>query len=738
MSAREQAWSVVLSNDSGQSATNKNSIEIIELGGFAGVRLKGNIDESFQPSQVEVKSSTVILDLKHVKRITSFGIREWISMIRRLHEEGKTFFFLNCPVQIINQFNMISGFGGGGKILMFQAPYLCENCDEEREVLVDLVDNYDSVARFEEPEAACPICGLPLEFDDAPRDYFAYVAAQGTPEFPPNGIDFCRRSGLVVGRGLGISLRFRKAVSENTTLLKMYGFIDETMNRRAFSGLEGKVLIDISGVEAVNSSGLERFAKALEKLAKENTNFWIVGSSAAFLRKVSQESVSSACIAHIASINAPYYCDDCGNAVSVHLFLEDHVADLQAGKIPKAKCPKCGGGVEPGFELDFLDSLPREVKVKLPAELKDIIVDTERFLFDASLQSSGGGRGPGSDGVGNKDSAPTELPLRGVGVGSILGKYKLEKLLGMGGMAEVYLAQQLGPEGFSKKVVIKRVLPHLARDGTFIEQFLDEARLTAFFNHPNIVQVFELCKEGDEYFTVMEFLDGLDLTAYLATSRKAKRAIPVKVVLRLVYDLLQGLDYAHRQKGHNGELLGVIHRDISLSNVILTSEGIVKLVDFGIAKASSKIELTKPGLIKGKIFYMAPEQFRNIPIDLRVDIYAVGVVMYELLTLSRLFKGDETSVMYAVVHKPAASPSTRRLRLPVEIDAMVLRALAKDRDKRYSTAGEFADTIRDFCARAYGGLPDLGIVRQWMSELQVTAETDDDEITQEVRLPIKK
>jgi serine/threonine protein kinase len=267
------------------------------------------------------------------------------------------------------------------------------------------------------------------------------------------------------------------------------------------------------------------------------------------------------------------------------------------------------------------------------------------------------------------------------------GKYQLLKRLAMGGMAQIYLARHKGLEGFEKLLVVKRILPHLAENEEFITMFLDEARIAARLNHPNVVQIFDLGAQDDSYFIAMEYIHGEDVRRVWKRAEAAKRDLPVPLVCRIIIDACAGLDYAHRKADQNGKPLGIVHRDISPQNILVTFEGGVKVVDFGIAKAADQATVTRSGVLKGKYSYMSPEQAAGKKLDCRSDIFALGVVLYELLTGARLFKrSNDIQTLNAVTECKVAPPSQVNARLPPDLDAVVMKALARSPDDRYQEA----------------------------------------------------
>lgn len=277
------------------------------------------------------------------------------------------------------------------------------------------------------------------------------------------------------------------------------------------------------------------------------------------------------------------------------------------------------------------------------------------------------------------------------------GKYTLIGKLGHGGMAEVFLAYVAGPAGFRKLVVIKRLHPHLEDEPGFLDMFLDEARLAARLNHPNVVQTYEVGEVDGSHFIAMEYLEGQGLDRLRQRSIREELRIPVPVVANVIIEALEGLHYAHNLKDFDGTPLGVIHRDISPQNVFITYEGSVKLLDFGIAKAATHVVETRTGIIKGKFAYIAPEQARGGKIDHRADIWSMGVVLWETLARRRLFKGpNDVATLSETLTGKIPSLCELDPDVPEALDSVAKKALSRDISARYQTALEMRDDLRGF------------------------------------------
>ncbi len=281
------------------------------------------------------------------------------------------------------------------------------------------------------------------------------------------------------------------------------------------------------------------------------------------------------------------------------------------------------------------------------------------------------------------------------------GRYQLLRRLATGGMGEVFLARSAGAMGFEKLVVIKRVLPRLARNHEFLQLFLAEARIAAGLNHPNIVQIFELGQEGSDWYLTMEYVAGHDLQRVLYRSRSEGQPIPLGAVLRVIADAAAGLDHAHKARDADGRPLGLVHRDVSPHNILVGFDGGVKLIDFGVAKATHLMEPHRPLVLRGKAPFMSPEQASGKPLDGRSDVFSLGAVLWEALTQRRLFRGEgDRDILRAIQESEVAPPSSLNPQLPPALDAITLQALAKDPRRRYPDAGALRFALEELMLSA--------------------------------------
>ena len=291
--------------------------------------------------------------------------------------------------------------------------------------------------------------------------------------------------------------------------------------------------------------------------------------------------------------------------------------------------------------------------------------------------------------------APSEAkkPIR-------FGKYTLIDRIAVGGMAEIFLARQAGLEGFEKTIVIKRIRPHLSKQSNFVKMFLNEAKLAAQLNHPNIVQIYDLGKIGESYFIAMEYIFGRDMRRIIPKADALGIPFPMVYALKIASSVCEGLYYAHARTDMYGNALNIVHRDVTPENIFVSFDGTVKVLDFGIAKAANQIEQTRAGEIKGKLSYMSPEQCMGKPLDNRSDIFSLGVVLYEWLTGFKLFTGDsEVAILKSITEGKIYAPSYFKADIPEGVEAILMKALEKDREKRYQTAWEMQYDLDQFLSQ---------------------------------------
>ena len=304
------------------------------------------------------------------------------------------------------------------------------------------------------------------------------------------------------------------------------------------------------------------------------------------------------------------------------------------------------------------------------------------------------------------------------------GRYRLVERLGAGGMAEVFRAVLDGPQGFARTVVLKRILPNLAHDEGFLRLFLDEARISALLHHPAIVQVNDFGAIDGTYFLAMELVEGWTLNKLLQLCKKQLTAVPLADVCYAMSELAGALAYAHGLSDASGRALEIVHRDVSPTNIMVTKQGGVKLLDFGIARAAEHVrdEHTRAGTRKGKLSYMSPEQTSAATVDRRSDIFSLGIVFYEWLTMRRLFKReDDIRTVLAIREEPIVPPSVHHVGIPPELDALVMRMLARDPRDRFQSCDDVVTELVPLVQRLRGHAQSL---RAFVAKLEAPVVSD--------------
>lgn len=283
-----------------------------------------------------------------------------------------------------------------------------------------------------------------------------------------------------------------------------------------------------------------------------------------------------------------------------------------------------------------------------------------------------------------------------------LGDYEIIERIAQGGMAQIYKAKTADPNGIARLVVIKRILPHISSNPEYVEMLIDEAKIAVHFNHGNIAQIYDLGKAGDDYFIVMEYVDGKTLGQIVREFKDREEKVPLEIAVYCLMEVCRGLDYMHSRTNADGKPLGVVHRDISPQNIIMSYSGTVKIIDFGVAKAVEKSSNTESGVLKGKFAYMSPEQAQGNPIDRRSDIFAAGILLWEVITGERLFKRKSNlDTVKAVQKAQVTPPSKMRKGVPKALDKIIQKALARKPSSRYQQASEMAEDLARFLSEHY-------------------------------------
>ena len=648
------------------------------------LRLSGVIDESFDRRQiVEGRQGVLVLDLDGVRRITSFGVREWVTAMA---EVQAACFFIRCRPAIVSQFNMVGNFAGRGQLVSLYAPYHCALCDKGIEVLIDRRTLVGTLAGL---RVTCPECQGTAEFDDIPETFFSYALVAPPPLLPPSAeaiID--RPPGSSVSR-----LRVVKEVQGQVTVFWLSGPLDHAAHlKRVADGLEGTAVVVLSGVGPVTEEGLARFRHLT---AASDALLYLSGVPAALARAL-RNRLEALGDARVLSVGVAMPCPACDQRVEV----EANRAALQrlAASLP-LPCPRCSAALGPP-RVDELRDAVRLPLVDMPEEVRPCNLTAPSFS-SSSNEGTPTVVNPPVPTLPPSSVTPVSDPLTSqvlgdpASIGSRLRRYEILERIATGGMGTVYLGRVVGAGGFERRVAIKAMHPHIARDPAAVAMFLDEARLAARIHHPNVVATLDIDQAEDGLFLVMEYVEGVTVRKIVSALRRGDIAGSTAIALRLMLDALAGLHAAHELTDAEGAPLHLVHQDVSPANLLVGVDGITRITDFGIVQAASRLgESTKKGELKGKFGYMSPEQLHSEPVDRRSDVYAAGIVLWELLTGRWAFRGDNAgATMMAALAGISRTPSEIVPALPGAISAACMRAVAHARSARYPTAAAFAEEL---------------------------------------------
>ncbi|NOK37873.1 serine/threonine protein kinase [Corallococcus exercitus] len=656
-----------------ESQTSNASITSLRVGSLTHVRVAGVIDETFPltPASKGLQG-LVVVDLGLVERISSFGVRRWIEFAGHPPQGVSGLYVVNAPPVVVDQLNMVEGFAGVARVLSLLAPYTCRFCKEDRLRLVRLVEEGKVLDQGGAPPHHCPVCAQPLEFADEPTEFFDFARRQQFSAVDPAVLRYLRAGLPSEPSELSSHL---KIVQDDITFITLASTLKGDLNvRRLASGLEGRVAFDCCHVSTVEPEALPRIEQVLE-VASQGAQVVLCRVPPPMLGVLAKST--KALPAKLATLWLPCDCRNCGQVTHHRIQTSEYLEVLRAKGTMDRVCPVCGGSARAPALAQFQGLLARTPLTDKP--LDDIEALEQRalsqYLFGSTNQD------PGAKGTSATDTHNSGARLQ------------IIRRLGQGGMAEVFLAKQQGVKGFEKFVVMKKILAQFAENPEFVDMLFAEARANARLTHPNIVQTFDVGVTDGVAYILMEYVRGPDLKRLLTELRRKGMALPLEHALRIVAEVAAGLHYAHSYVDPSGTAHPVVHRDVSPHNVLVSLDGAIKLSDFGIAKVQGE-EQTQAGVIKGKISYLSPEAASGRPLDWRNDVFALGVVLFELLTGQLPFRRDhDAATLAAIVREPAPVPSQLRPHIPQDVSDLILRALVKDPARRTPTAAAMREEI---------------------------------------------
>ena len=653
------------------------TINRLRVGTISHVRIGGVIDETFPlTSATPDLNGLLIIDLGQVERISSFGVRRWIEFAGKLPASAISLYVVHAPPVIVDQLNMVEGFAGVARVLTVLAPYTCRTCGEDRLRLVDLQAESAVIAEGRAPEHSCPVCANPLEFADLPGEFFDYARRQQFGTVDPVVMRYLRATTPSAPTALATHL---KIVQDDITYITLASELRADLNvRRLASGLEGRVAFDFAHVSKVEPEAVAKLEQVLATAAQGAKEVVLCRVPPPVLNAMTRFSKPSA--AKLGSLWLPCECRNCGHEHHQRTLASEYLAGLRANASPERVCPICGGAARLPAMPALLPLLSRSALMDHPPEELEAIEPRalSQYLFGSTNNEPGAKAGTASGDIANS-----------------IGNTRLQVIrrLGQGGMAEVFLAKAVGVKGFEKFVVMKKILPQFAENAEFVEMLFAEARANARLTHPNVVQTFDVGMADGVAYITMEYVRGPDLKKLVNELRRKGVALPLEHALRIVAETAAGLHYAHSYVDPAGVPHPVVHRDVSPHNVLISLDGAIKLSDFGIAKVQGE-DHTQAGVLKGKISYLSPEAASGRPLDARNDVFALGVMLFELLTGALPFKRDhDAATLNAIVREPAPVPSQLKPTIPQDVSDLILRALVKDPARRTPSAAAMREEI---------------------------------------------
>ncbi len=652
------------------------TIEVVESGGALLVAVSGPIDEHFPGfGAVAQGVTTVIINTTGLTRMSSFGVRRWMEATDALCQRIPDVYLVGCPIFFVDQLNMVMNFGGAARVLTALAPYTCPACGRESREIVDVLEGRTTLAKGGVPEKVC-LCGAKLEFDETPDSYFSFASRYAASKILPEAAALLAAHDLYTSATSAAEkpAKILKLVEGSVTYFRISGTIGSQFRARPLLvGAEGEVVIDLAEVERFEPAAHREWEKLLTTLAANVSATTLVDVSPAVLDAAAAGGFTMEGTCAVWSVVVPYHCTVCDGTTQ-----ESVPCSSMGAGFEERLCAGCGAASRAVAEIAVL--LPHgNARGDVPSESATLIQRREEMLLRAE--------------IGRLSAAAESMTPVGES-DAIFGKYKITRRLSAGGMAEVFLAKQVGIGGFEKPVALKRIQRDLLeRRHQAVQMFLNEARIAARLMHPNIVQVFDVGESHGALYLAMEYVHGHDFNELLKRLRGRRIGLPLAVACHIVREIALALDHAYWSTDMDGKQLAVVHRDVSPHNVMLGFDGSVKLLDFGVAMSGISEAET---MVVGKWMYMSPEHTRNKDVDHRSDLFSLGVILYEACagrapfasanakeTVRKIREGD-----YVPVQRHAPEISDR-------LAALIAGLLAPDPELRPQHGQQLAEVLSD-------------------------------------------
>ena len=647
-------------------------------GEVAVVTISGLVDEHFRGlGTFDDTTKYLAINTAGITRMTSFGVRQWLRGLELLPKTIHGIFLLDCPTFFVDQLNMVLNFGGSSQVVTFSAPFACTSCGTESAEKVDVLAERALLAKRGVPERLCSQCGTVLELDETPESYFSFVDKYGASHLPPPVARTLAARGLYTGAAdvqADKPPRVIKLMRGEVTYFRVIGSIGSTFRARPFLvGAEGEVIIDLADLEAFDPAGYREWRRLLKSLSSQVKAITLVDVTESLLAHAADTLTLAPNIATW-SVLVPYLCHECGRGSRRSERLTGRPV-ARSGKV----CPTCGGDSWPTVAGEALAPLSA-LRTTAPEASAKLVVQRDEVLSRELADEHAARALEGAD--------------ASFGDGSVIdGKYEIVRPLSAGGMAEVFIAKQRGIGGFEKPVALKRIQRQLLEKRQLaVDLFLNEAKIAGRLMHPNIVQVFDVGEVGGALYLAMEYVHGTDLRDLHKELRARRLKMPIAIACYIVREIAMALHHAYWSKDMAGKQLTVVHRDVSPHNVILGFDGVVKLLDFGVALSA----VTEQGesMIVGKWQYMSPEHTANQQLDHRSDLFSLGVILFLLCTRSMPFVGsDVREIVWKIRAGQLSNEALIAAALPDDLEQLIRRMLDPDPDNRPATGHDVVTAL---------------------------------------------
>jgi serine/threonine protein kinase len=660
-------------------------VELVTSADIAVIGVQGLVDERFRGFGTIGAMKTVVINVGGITRMTSFGVRQWLKAMDQLPKSITDLFLIGCPTFFVDQLNMVLNFGGSSKVLTVVAPFACPSCGQESGETIDVLAERSNLANGGLPTKECARCGGQLEFNETPESYFSFVSKYGAASIPPATAEVLAAQGLYASRDNTVEKppKIIKLVHGSVTYFRIIGRIGSMFRARPFLvGAEGEVVIDLAEVDQLDPAGHKEWQRLLKSLTGQVPAVTLVDLKETFLASFGDMPQIARNLI-IASLLVPYVCLACGKRTAESRAL--------AGRgwpphFEGSTCPACGTAMRHEISGGTLVRLKNANTMPPPATEQLIAQRGELVAKALSESNAAAAHSESSPGAAANDDA-------------ILGKYKIVRRMSPAGMIEMFLAKQVGIGGFEKPVVLKKIKRRLLESHQrAVDVFLNQVNVAARLTHPNIVQVLDVGEVDGAIYLATEYVHGKNLRDLIERMHVANLPMPVAEAVQIAREVAQAVDHAFWSTDMNGQPLSVVHGDISPHNIILSYDGSVKVIDFGVAiSASDQVDVQ----------YMAPEFAMNEALDHRSDLFSIGVLLYHLCSGTVPFSGGSQKDIVKKIRAGRYRPLHEVANVPDVLVALVTRLLSANPDERprrgQDVAAELADIARRCNLSSSGG-----------------------------------